>query len=155
MNCKEKKAIKLTGKAKEDFEEWIIKNNYGCFLFQPGNPGSLCVGKKILRIKNSFTTKCDFNELPFYFQKSLVVMWLDSINKNLFAISIYPWLWKTRIKEIGEFPTICEGLFNTREEAMEKGISRLIESHNIKHHLKSTGEPLRWWQLLIPKNKAS
>lgn len=155
MNFKPKKGIKLTGKAKEDFEEWIIKNDHGCFFFQPGNPGSVCAGKKILRIQNSSTTKCDFNELPISFQQSLVVMWLDSINKNLCVKSIYPWLWIAKIKERGPFPTTCDGSFNSREEAMEKGIARLIESHNIKHHLNSTGAPLRWWQLLIPKTKGS
>jgi hypothetical protein len=145
MGSKKKKAVKLTGKAKEDFEKWCVENHHG-FMFKTNiTKGRVIMPEEHFRINNSTQTKCVFEDLPIEFQNTMLVMWLDSIDKILEAVNVNGYTWKAKIKETGPNPTICFGFFNTREEAIGKGIERLIESHNMKFILGQNKVKKYWW----------
>ncbi|OCA73724.1 hypothetical protein [Chryseobacterium arthrosphaerae] len=96
----------LSGKAKTDFEQWLKDE----IIFHPEG---------------------GFDKLADKFQDTLIIEWLDSI--NIFLIpwkgicSIYPWQYKINENIYCGIPN----RFETRQQALEKGISRAIEIYNM------------------------
>jgi len=111
--------MELTGKCKELFEKWAIKNNIlkRCFYL-------VC-----LEVENSLV---DFYKIPFSMQCGVYVDFFDSVGLR---ITVEPYNPSTKVKQIDGiiyefaiYPDGEDGLgyreFKTRQEARESAIQK-------------------------------
>lgn len=107
--------MKLTGKAKVNFLDYYWENYIG---------KTRCVSKKE-------ETEDFFKSLIAPLKTTLLIEWLDSVNLSVIPMKIfgstYPWQYKINENIYCGIPN----RFETRQEALTKGISRAIEIYNM------------------------